>query len=100
MPFGVKDFHKELHETHQGCEAPRAYFIPFHNSEIGKQTKTDIEDRTKSKYFKSLCGTWDFLFNPDTDDIIELDFYEWDKISDNAGNTSLSYLFHGSTTYY
>ncbi len=81
MPFGVKDFHKELHGTHQGCEEPRAYFIPFHNSEVGKQTKTDIEDRTKSKYFKSLCGTWDFLFNPDTDDIRELDFYECDKIT-------------------
>ncbi len=73
MPFGVRDYHKELHNVHPGCEVPRSYFIPFHDAKIGAQNANDIEDRTKSKFFKSLCGTWNFIFNPKTDEINELD---------------------------
>ena len=33
MPFGIFDYHKSLKHLHVGCEAPRAYFVPFASKE-------------------------------------------------------------------
>ncbi len=80
MPFGTYDYHKDLYNIHPGCEKPRAYFIPFSTPDEGAK-KYDIEDRTKSKFFKSLCGTWNFLYCPKVETIDELDEIQGNKIT-------------------
>jgi len=57
MPFGIFDYHKSLSHLHVGCEAPRAYFVPYASAECAKDGV-----REYSPYFKTLCGTWDFKF--------------------------------------
>lgn len=52
----VKAYHKGLEQLHVGCEAPRAYFIPFESRE------SSAGQRETSAYFKSLCGEWRFKF--------------------------------------
>lgn len=53
----LQNYHKTTEVLHVGCEKPRAYFIPYENSE-----KAISDMRGNSKFFKSLCGTWDFKF--------------------------------------
>lgn len=53
------DYHKSLAQLHVGCEAPRAYFIPFSDKEASAN-----ENRAASDRFVSLCGDWDFHFYP------------------------------------
>jgi len=57
MPFEIPDFHKSLEVLHLNTEKTHAYFIPYSDREsaIGAQ-------RDYSKYFKTLCGGWDFKF--------------------------------------
>lgn len=57
MPFEIMDYHKSLKHLHIGCEAPRAYFIPYADSDGAKDGVRDY-----SPYFKTLIGTWDFKF--------------------------------------
>lgn len=57
MPFGITDYHKSLSHLHVGCEEPRAYYIPYADDRSAKGGVRDY-----SKYFKSLCGEWDFRF--------------------------------------
>ncbi len=57
MPFGIKDYHKSFTEQHVGCEEPRAYFIPYSDSESANAGIRDC-----SPYFKTLIGTWDFKY--------------------------------------
>lgn len=64
MPFGIKDYHKSLKELHVGCEAPRAYFIPYSDSESAR-----VGVRDYSPYFKTLLGTWDFKFYNSLNDV-------------------------------
>jgi len=50
-------YHKSREVLHYNCEKPRAYYIPYHDA------KTAFEDnRAYSKYYKNLCGDWDFAF--------------------------------------
>ncbi len=53
------NFHKSPEVLHYGCEAPRAYFVPYH-SEASALT----DNRAASSRFFSLCGDWDFKFYP------------------------------------
>lgn len=55
----LQNYHKSLERLHVGCEAPRAYFIPFHDEKSAVS-----ERREDSHYFKSLCGAWDFKWYP------------------------------------
>ena len=57
MPFGIKDYHKELPDLHVGCEKPHAYFIPYETKEKARRGM-----RGASAYFKSLAGEWNFKF--------------------------------------
>ena len=57
MPFGIKDYHKSLNELHVGCEAPRAYFVPY-----SERVSAMGGVRDYSPYFKTLCGCWDFNY--------------------------------------
>lgn len=50
-------YHRSLSHLHVGCDAPRAYFIPYKSD--GSAEKGN---RAASYYFRSLCGRWDFRF--------------------------------------
>lgn len=49
-------FHKNPEHLHVGCEAPRAYFIPFASRESA------LLPRERSQYFIDLCGEWSFHY--------------------------------------
>lgn len=66
MPFGIKDYHKELLEMHVGCERPHAYFIPYETKE-----KAQKGARGASAYFKSLAGEWNFKFYKSVSEVPE-----------------------------
>jgi len=53
------DHHKSLDVLHVGCEAPRAYFIPY-----GSEAAAKRDNRGESENFISLCGDWDFQYYP------------------------------------
>ncbi len=57
-------FHKSVEVLHYGCEEPHAYFIPHHTMESAVRG-----NRANSRYFKSLCGEWDFKFFPSALDL-------------------------------
>ena len=59
-------YHKELESLHVGCEAPRAYYIPFADEDTAKTM-----DRAQSAYFYDLCGEWDFRFYASFEDLDE-----------------------------
>ena len=56
MPFGIPDYHKTLSCLHLNTERPHAYFIPHGSFEEASLP------REHSRFFKSLCGEWDFRF--------------------------------------
>ncbi len=62
----IQALHKKLENISVGTEAPRAYFIPYENAE-----KARVSDRTKSAYFKTLCGEWNFRFYNSFEEIDE-----------------------------
>ena len=71
-------YYQDLHVFHVGCEEPHAYFIPAQSYEAARD-----ENRAKSRYFKSLCGVWDFKFYPslsELPEITELDNVCFDSI--------------------
>ena len=79
----LQNYHKSTDVLHVGCEAPRAYFIPYESLESAKK---DI--RGSSKFFKSLCGTWDFCYfnSPyEIDDFTDvepgIEIFDYEKIS-------------------
>ncbi len=51
----MKNYHEMPDCAHIGCEAPRAYFIPFSGSEDGKT-------RGESDRFTELDGMWSFKY--------------------------------------
>ena len=60
------NYHKSLEHLHVNCEAPRAYFIPYHNEQSAVEG-----NRSKSHDFVSLCGDWDFRYYPSVAEITE-----------------------------
>ena len=64
MIFGIKDYHKSLKDLHVGCEAPRAYFIPYADNASAMEGVRDY-----SPYFKTLCGCWDFNYYSSVKDV-------------------------------
>ncbi|MBO6053302.1 MAG: hypothetical protein J6Q17_06155, partial [Clostridia bacterium] len=57
MPLCLPDYHVNPETLHVGCEAPRAYFIPFPS-----ESDATLENRGESAFFKSLDGEWAFRF--------------------------------------
>ena len=57
MPLHLPDYHIDPQTLHVGCEAPRAYFIPFPS-----ESDAVLENRGQSAFFKSLDGEWAFRF--------------------------------------
>lgn len=53
------NYHQDPKTLHIGCEAPRAYFVPFHN-----EAEALRGNRASSHDLLNLCGDWDFTFYP------------------------------------
>ena len=51
------NYHQDLHTLHVGCEAPRAYFIPYSNERTALKGNREASD-----CLVNLCGDWDFTF--------------------------------------
>ena len=51
------NYHQDPATLHVGCEAPRAYFIPYQNEKTALKGNRNASDR-----FVTLCGDWDFTF--------------------------------------
>lgn len=58
------DYHRSLNTLHKGCEAPRAYFIPYSDNISAFE-----DNRGGSDKFISLCGDWAFRFYPSANNI-------------------------------
>ena len=58
------NYHQDLTTLHVGCEAPRAYFIPYQSEKAALKG-----DRNASDYLVNLCGDWDFTFYPSLRDL-------------------------------
>lgn len=63
----LQNYHMDLHTLHIGCEAPRAYFIPYESEEAASRG-----NRGESALFKSLCGVWDFHYYNSPSEVPEL----------------------------
>lgn len=57
-------YHKQLEHLHIGCEAPRAYYVPFADDATARTM-----DRERSSRFTNLCGEWDFRYYPTFEDL-------------------------------
>ena len=66
-------YFKQIKTLHVNCEKPRSYFIPYES-----ESNADRGARSKSPYFKTLCGDWQFRYYPSVLDL-EDDFLEEDK---------------------
>ncbi len=68
MNHFIKDtnYYQDPKTLHIGCEAPRAYFIPYHD-----EAAAIAGNRDASHDFINLCGDWDFAFYPSVNDIPE-----------------------------
>ena len=60
----VKRFHRMLEHLHVGCEAPRAYFVPFESGE-----KASLP-RENSAFLTLLNGEWDFAFFKNVEELL------------------------------
>ena len=67
----LPNYHRDLQTLHFNCEKPRAYFIPYASEEGAK-----IANRSKSDYFKTLCGEWNFKWYPTVYDVEEIEKYD------------------------
>lgn len=74
------NYHKSLEHLHVNCEAPRAYFIPYHSEESALD-----DNRSRSLNFVSLCGDWDFRYYPSAAEL-----FEENIISENEGFNKLT----------
>lgn len=67
-------YYRSLERLHIGCEAPRAYFIPYPDEEhADRDLLLTGSGRESSAYFQSLCGRWKFGWRPSVDAIADLE---------------------------
>ena len=57
-------YHQDTEKLHIGCEAPRAYYIPYAESDsvTPREAASALADCGASSLFTSLCGEWRFAF--------------------------------------
>lgn len=73
----IEFYHENTNILHVGCEAPRAYYIPFSDREAALSGARDSSDM-----FRSLNGTWDFKYCGSIDEMPEFDdISDYDKIN-------------------
>ncbi len=65
-------YHLSQEHLHVGCDAPRAYFVPYHSDAAAKTGNRAASDR-----FVSLCGEWDFHFYPSIRDVEDFTDAGW-----------------------
>ena len=68
------DCHQDPAKLHVGCEAPRAYFIPYESD-----SKAQSELRGTSAFFTSLCGDWDFFYYDSLNDLEDFTLPEFPR---------------------
>lgn len=73
-----QDYHQSLEVLHVGCEAPRAYFIPY-----GCEREALKDQRESSEFFKLLNGTWDFEFFKRPSDIPDIESEIYPELADS-----------------
>lgn len=58
------NYHQDTEKLHVGCEKPRAYYVPYDESNIvsPKKAASAFADCSLSSRFTSLCGEWSFSF--------------------------------------
>ncbi len=59
-------YFKDQTVTSVGAEEPRSYFIPY-----GDEITASLMDRTRSPYFKTLCGEWNFRYYESVRDVTD-----------------------------
>ena len=59
-------YHQDTRKLHIGCEAPRAYYVPYAEGDAvsPRQAASADADCAASSLFTSLCGEWSFAFFP------------------------------------
>ena len=70
------DYHKDNKFLHVGCEAPRAYFIPYSAEASALFGRREMSDR-----FLSLCGSWNFRFFRSVSEIKDLNVLTHETIT-------------------
>ena len=65
--LNIQEYHQDQKTLHVGCETPRAYFIPYQCENSAKSG-----NRGRSRFFKSLCGEWDFRFYKSFRDVCDV----------------------------
>ena len=73
-------YHTSLDVLHHGCEKPRAYFVPYHSKEAALK-----DERASSKFFKSLCGDWNFRYFPSVADVYDFTAADFEACEDDCG---------------
>lgn len=63
---------------HMGCQEPHSYFIPYRTvdaarADLGSSSNRYENGRSRSPFFKSLCGTWAFRYMPSVNEIDDFD---------------------------
>ena len=58
------NYHRDLNTLHIGCEKPRAYFIPYENTDTATEGI-----RGASARFVNLCGDWNFRYYPSSNNV-------------------------------
>ncbi|MEY8676585.1 glycoside hydrolase family 2 TIM barrel-domain containing protein [Thomasclavelia cocleata] len=90
-PYEGEAWYDELEIVEENREYARSNFIPYHDAKVGmdNEKSTLSKDPSKSNYYSSLNGEWDFKFaqnpadrltDPD-DDTINWSSEGWDKIN-------------------
>ncbi len=90
-PYEGESWYDELEIVEENREYARSSFIPYHDAKVGmdNEKSTLSKDPSKSNYYSSLNGEWDFKFvqdpaqrisDPD-DSTIDWDSEGWDKIN-------------------
>ena len=65
MYIKLPRYYEDPKTLHVGCEEPRAYFIPFESEDAVS------DNRAESRYFKSLCGDWNFKWYPSVHEVCD-----------------------------
>ncbi len=60
------NYHQNQNILHVGCEAPRAYFVPYQDEKTARKG-----NRNASTRLVNLCGDWDFTFYKSIRDLPE-----------------------------
>lgn len=73
------NYHRSLEHLHVGCDAPRAYFIPYQSECAAKKANRADSDR-----FVSLCGEWNFTYFASVNDLPDFTADSYDRAGEES----------------